>query len=83
MIVEDQPQLLVAADQFDQSLPISIEELSLLLRHCSVQFVLGLMLMTLAASCGGNSDDDVPLLFAAASLSDVLSESAAIDVRET
>ena len=83
MIVEDQPQLLVAADQFYQSLPISIEELSLLLRHCSVQFVLGLMLMTLAASCGGNSDDDVPLIFAAASLSDVLSESAAIYERET
>ena len=37
----------------------------------------------LMASCGGNSDNDVPLIFAAASLSDVLTESAEIYERET
>ena len=83
MIVEDQPPLSVVADQFYQSLPISIGELSLLLRRRSVQFVLGLMLMALAASCGGNSGNEVPLIFAAASVSDVLTESAAIYERET
>lgn len=41
------------------------------------------MLMALAASCGGNSGAGVPLIFAAASLSDVLTESAEIYDRET
>ncbi|MBT3995966.1 MAG: molybdate ABC transporter substrate-binding protein [Chloroflexi bacterium] len=53
------------------------------MRRRSVQFVLGLMLMALAASCGGNSGNEVPLIFAAASVSDVLTESAAIYERET
>jgi len=35
------------------------------------------------ASCSGNADDDVPLIFAAASLSDVLTESAEIYERDT
>ena len=35
------------------------------------------------ASCNGDSDDGVPLIFAAASLSDVLTESAEIYERET
>jgi molybdate transport system substrate-binding protein len=59
------------------------KEISLLLRRHSVQSVLGLMFLALAASCGGNSGDDVPLIFAAASLSDVLTESANIYERET
>ena len=37
----------------------------------------------LIASCGKNADGDVPLIFAAASLSDVLTESAEIYERET
>ncbi len=37
----------------------------------------------LIASCGKNADDDVPLIFAAASLSDVLTDSAEIYERET
>ena len=38
--------------------------------------------MVFAISCGGNSGDDVPLIFAAASLSDVLTASAEIYERE-
>ena len=41
------------------------------------------MCMAAFASCGGNTDDDVPLIFAAASLSDVLTESADVYERET
>ena len=41
------------------------------------------LLAVLIASCGGASDDDVPLIFAAASLSDVLTESAQIYERDT
>jgi molybdate transport system substrate-binding protein len=37
----------------------------------------------LIASCAGTSDDDVPLIFAAASLSDVLTKSAQIYERDT
>lgn len=39
--------------------------------------------MSAIAPCGGSADDDVPLIFAAASLSDVLTESAEIYERET
>jgi len=59
-----------------------IRGLSLLLIRRSVQFVLSLMVMVFAISCGGNSGDDVPLIFAAASLSDVLTASAEIYERE-
>jgi molybdate transport system substrate-binding protein len=48
-----------------------------------VHFVLALVSMCVIASCGGNTDDDVPLIFAAASVSDVLTESAKIYERET
>ena len=54
----------------------------MLLRR-SVQLVVGLLFLALAVSCGGNSVEDVPLIFASASLSDVLTESAAIYERET
>ena len=50
----------------------------------AVQCVLMLACVTVFASCGGNSSDDgVPLIFAAASLSDVLTESAEVYERET
>jgi molybdate transport system substrate-binding protein len=50
----------------------------------AVQFVLALLCVMIFASCGGNSSgEDVPLIFAAASLSDVLADSAEIYERET
>ncbi len=54
-----------------------------MLTHRSIQFVLVLLSAGLIASCGGNTDDDVPLIFAAASLSNVLTESANVYERET
>jgi molybdate transport system substrate-binding protein len=83
MIATDEPRLSAMAVRFYQSLPNSIREFSLLLRRRSTQLVLVLMFLAIAASCGGNSVDDVPLIFAAASLSDVLIESAHIYERET
>lgn len=41
------------------------------------------LIVAVFASCGGNSNDDTPLIFAAASLSDVLEESAEIFTGET
>lgn len=49
----------------------------------SVQIVLIALSVGLVVACGGNSDDDVPLVFAAASLSDVLVESADLYKQET
>ena len=49
----------------------------------SVQLVLALIITWLFASCGGNSADGAPMIFAAASVSDVLTESAEIYERET
>jgi molybdate transport system substrate-binding protein len=83
MIATDQPRLSAMTVKFYQSLPNSIRGFSLLLRRRSTQIVLVLMFLAIAASCGGNSVDDVPLIFAAASLSDVLIESAHIYERET
>jgi len=54
-----------------------------LLTRCFVQLVLAFVFVGLIASCVGNFHDDVPLIFAAASLSDVLTESAKIYERET
>jgi molybdate transport system permease protein len=52
-------------------------------RH-TVGIVLALLCAALVASCSGkSSEDDVPLIFAAASLSDVLTESAEIYEQET
>ncbi len=48
-----------------------------------VQLVLVVLSVGLLVACGGNSDDDVPLIFAAASLSDVLVESADLYEEET
>jgi molybdate transport system substrate-binding protein len=48
-----------------------------------VRLLLGLLGVVLIASCGGGTDGDVPLIFAAASLSDVLTDSAEIYERET
>ena len=45
--------------------------------------MLTIFFVGLIASCGGKSDDGVPLIFAAASLSDVLAESAEIYERDT
>lgn len=49
----------------------------------SVRFVLVLLCVAVIASCSGNSDGDGPLIFAAASLSDVLTESAEVYEQET
>jgi molybdate transport system substrate-binding protein len=54
-----------------------------LLNRRLVQLILAFLGVGLIASCGGNSNDDVPLIFAAASLSDVLTESAEVYERET
>ena len=54
-----------------------------LLKRRLVQLVLVLLGAGLIASCGGNTGDDVPLIFAAASLSDVLTDSAEVYERET
>jgi len=45
--------------------------------------VLTIFFASIVASCNGNSENEVPLIFAAASLSDVLTESAEIYERET
>ena len=83
MIATDQPPLSAVTFQFYQSLPYSKRGFLLLLCRRSIQLVVGLMFLGLAASCGGNSVDDVPLIFASASLSDVMTESAAVYERET
>ena len=49
----------------------------------SVRFVLVLFSMSLIASCAGSADDEAPLIFAAASVSNVLTDSAEIYERET
>ena len=49
----------------------------------AVQIVLTVLSVMFIASCGGNSGDDVPLIFAAASLSNVLTESAEVYERDT
>lgn len=54
-----------------------------MLKRRLVQLVLVLLSGGLIASCGGNTADDVPLIFAAASLSDVLTDSAEVYERET
>jgi molybdate transport system substrate-binding protein len=54
----------------------------LLIRR-AVQIVLTVLSVMFIASCGGNSGDDVPLIFAAASLSNVLTESAEVYERDT
>ena len=54
-----------------------------MLTRRSIQIVLTLLCVTFIASCGGNADKDVPLIFAAASLADVLVESAEIYEKET
>ncbi|MDP6055996.1 MAG: molybdate ABC transporter substrate-binding protein [Dehalococcoidia bacterium] len=54
-----------------------------MLTRRSIQIVLTLLCVTFIASCGGNADKDVPLIFAAASLADVLAESAEIYEKET
>jgi molybdate transport system substrate-binding protein len=48
-----------------------------------VRFVLALLSVITVAACGGNSDDDVPLIFAAASLANVLAEAAKVYEQET
>jgi molybdate transport system substrate-binding protein len=82
-ILFDRSWLLAISIKFYQSLPFSLRESVRLKSRRPVQFVVMLICVSLIASCGGKSDDDVPLIFAAASLSDVLTESAEIYESET